>query len=262
MYQSYRAQLLNAQKEAAADKYIGNEINQMIRNQMLMQGITPITIEKEKPSIEEERDYIMSRLKTITTQPIKFYDYLYRTNQIEIFSIGMEEFARKHLKYRKNIPANTLINIWEKYKIDSNAKIENLSEIEKSYNKRNNIFNFMEPNKRIPQMEKLGRFDIESNEAIDRDKIESNRFEDYERLQKPIKKQAPKPPPPPPMPKKLKTPESNLPPLSPIDKLMDELKEKIKLRKIEGIGIKKRKNRVNVINNKVIYPIGYRYDWQ
>lgn len=247
MYQSYRAQLLNANKEVFNNRKIGNEINQMIRNQMLMQGISPIITEREKPSIAEERDYIMSLLKTITTQPIKFYDYLYRTNQIEIFSIGMEEFARKHLKYKKNIPANTLINIWEKYKIDSNAKIENLSEIEKSYNRRNKLYNFMESNERIPLMEKVGRYEIESDEDLARNKIEYNRLEDYERLQKPIKKQAP---PPPPLPKQPKGKER----VTSREQLMDELKEKLKTRKIEGIGIKKRKNKVTI---KLTYPIGY-----
>lgn len=117
MIRSSKSQLLNAEKEASNAYQIGKEIDQMIRNQMLMQGLTPpILFEEEKPGIEQERESIMALLKTITTQPNKFYTYLYNTNQISPFSIGMEEFARKYLKYKKNIPYNSLIKLWEAFK--------------------------------------------------------------------------------------------------------------------------------------------------
>lgn len=130
MIRSSKSQLLNAEKEAANGYYIGKEIDQMIRNQMLMQGLTPpILFEEEKPRIEQERESIMTLLKTITTQPNKFYTYLYNTNQISLFSIGMEEFARKYLKYRKNIPYNELISAWNDFKENANSRIGSLSNI-------------------------------------------------------------------------------------------------------------------------------------
>lgn len=134
MYRSTRAQLLNAEKEAINDKRIGSEINQMIRNQMLMQGITPITIEQEQPSIEQERAYIMSQLKSITTQPSKFYNYLYRTNQISDFSKGIDEFIRKKLKYKRNLSYTTLINEWEQYTMGDYTSTS-LAEMKDKYDK-------------------------------------------------------------------------------------------------------------------------------
>jgi ferritin len=49
---------------------------------------------------------------------------------------------------------------------------------------------------------------------------------------------------------------------------LDDLKETLSREQLEvfeareGLGIKKRKNRVSVINNKVVYPLNYRWDWQ
>jgi hypothetical protein len=250
MYQSYKAQLLNAQKEATTDKYIGNEITQMLRNQMLMQGITPITIEREQPSISEERDYIISRIKTITTEPSKFYDYLYKSGQIADFSLGVDEFIKKKLRYKRNLPYNSLIKEWEDYKTGE-LSVTPLDVIRKNlYGK------IVEPRIRLNKQEEEQRKAIEQEEYENRDRKQDLYKIDTELIN--LKRGPPKAPPPPPVPKKLKIPESNLLPLSPIDKLMDELKEKIQSRKIEGIGIKKRKNMVNVINNKVIY----RWDWR
>lgn len=131
MYRSTRAQLLQARKDANNNSIVGSEVNQMLRNQMLMQGITPIITEQDKPDIAQEKQAIMTALKSITTQPTKFYGYLYNTNQIDLFAIGMEEFARKFLKYRKNLSYDQLVDAWERYKLDPSTKIEGLVEIQK-----------------------------------------------------------------------------------------------------------------------------------
>ncbi len=241
MYQSANAQLLNAKKESANKRVISSDIDQMVRNRLLEQGIQPMIVESESPIISVEKNNIMEVLKHITTQPTKFYKYLFDTNQIQIFSIGFEEFIRKYLKYRKNLSADLLINTWERYKSDSTAKIENLEEIEKSYNRRNKIYNFMEPKRRIQYIENVNRHDIINDEELGRMDMELKRLDDYEKIPKMTTKQQKPPPPPPPKPLKQSTP---IAPKNTQQEFLNELKKTVEKRRLNEIN-----SRIAILKN-------------
>lgn len=127
---AYSQYVRNLKVKSLNQKVIGHEFNKMFMDQAIMKG-NPILFEEENPHVEQEREEIMTLLKTITTQPNKFYTYLYNMGQLETFSVGMHEFARKYLKYKKNIPYNSLIQLWNAYKSGkpSNEVPININEI-------------------------------------------------------------------------------------------------------------------------------------
>lgn len=165
MYQSARQQLINAEKEVSNVSFVKKKVDDMLRNQLLMQGISPIIVEQETPTLTQEKEYIISSLRNITTQPIKFYDYLYNTNQIADFSIGIDEFVKKKLRYKRNIPFNSLKKEWEDYK-RGGVEITPLEEIKKYENKV--LYELQNRDKHRNEQKKI--IDFENKERKDLDK--------------------------------------------------------------------------------------------
>lgn len=313
MYQSRQAQLDNSIKESRNKKIISHDINQMLRNQLLEQGIQPIIVENEETSIQDDYNFIMSQLKNITRQPKKFYDYLYRTNQINDFSQGINEFIRKKLRYKRNIPYTSLITEWEEYKSGdiSITPLKDITDtrnkiISNEKNKRNkgvlsqegkqrkqieNDFNRIkkEINARQNRLKKIKNEYVKAEmdlnfELADKLKNEivsltkerkdyeilleglQNR-EDHEReqLSKQVEERA----------KNIEDIGMRIDDLNTSyrelgdrrtksardqKETLDNLRKELLSDELAGFGIKRKK--INIYNNKIIYPIGYRWDWR
>lgn len=167
MYQSGKDQLMQARKESSNKRLITEDIDQMIRNKMIMQGLTPISIDTEIPEIQKNE--IIEALKRITIQPTKFYKYLFDTNQLDLFSMGLEEFVRKYLKYRKNISYDSLVSAWEKFKLDPTTRLEGLAELQQRESRKKIYDN------ELLERNKLARTEMYEREGIKRGNLTKER---------------------------------------------------------------------------------------
>lgn len=95
MYQSAKARLQESELAAANDSFIGNEVQQLLRNQMLTQGISPIEIETLNPNLQ--RETALELLKKYTYAPKAVYSYLFNIND------GISNFIRYNEDFSKMV---------------------------------------------------------------------------------------------------------------------------------------------------------------
>lgn len=105
MYQSAKARLRESELAALNDLTIGREVQQLIRNQLLMQGITPIEMETLNPNIQ--RDTAMELLKNFTYTPKAVYNYLFNLQD------GISNFIKYNEDFKKMVRGLTNMSLEE-----------------------------------------------------------------------------------------------------------------------------------------------------
>lgn len=127
MYQSQKAQLLSASKESKNKNIISKDVDQMVRNRLLEQGIQPMLLDES--DVPNKTNIIMEILKKITYQPKKVYSELFNKNELNDFLMTSEEFMRKYLKNRRNISASLFMLEWDKFKSNPTGRQYTIKEL-------------------------------------------------------------------------------------------------------------------------------------